>query len=81
MSVLRGDFFPSWTNEKNRLAKKQTERNIVGLTGVEAGEKVFPLQHAEVYREREVPPVLSLWPCLQNFQGLLMISVTQDVNQ
>lgn len=35
------------------------ERNILGLTGLEASEKVF-LYNIEVYREREMPPVLSL---------------------
>lgn len=57
------------------------ERNILGLTGVEAGEKIFPLQHTEVCREREMPPAFSLWLGLQHFQGLLTISVAQDVGQ
>lgn len=79
MCVLRGLFSPHGLMRKTDLPR--LERTILGLTGVETSEKIFPFQHTEVYREREMPPVLSLWLCLQNFQGLLTISVAQDVSQ
>lgn len=56
MCVLGRLFSPHRLMRKTDLLK--LGRNMLRLTGAEAGEKVFPSQHTEVYRETEMPPVL-----------------------
>lgn len=79
MCVLRGLFSPHGLIRETDFLR--LERNIPELRGVEAGEKVFSLQHTEIYREREMPPGLSPFLRFQNFQGFLRISVAQDVTE